>query len=359
MKLLICTQKVDKEDDVLGFFHSWLDEIAKHYQSVVVICLERGRYILPKNVKVLSLGKEEFNRFTPYVNRPIKKLLYLLRFYRYLWQIRNDYNKVLVHMNPEYLVLGGLSWRIKKRKIALWYTHKQVNLKLRIAEKLANTVFTASEESFCLPSKKLKIVGHGIDINYFQPDINKKPNEIFKIIYVGRLSKIKNQLLLLKAINILNQAGVKNILVKLIGGAKRKYDKEYLLLLNKFVKENKLEQFVEFPGGIPYKNIVYQYREADLSINLCPTGGMDKVVLESMACQVPAIVLNKTFKPDFKEYCEQLILEKEDPEELAEKINNFIKMDINGRQQIGRRLRQQVVDNYSLDKTISKIINEL
>jgi len=32
MKLLILTQKVDIDDDVLGFFHGWLEEFAKNVE---------------------------------------------------------------------------------------------------------------------------------------------------------------------------------------------------------------------------------------------------------------------------------------------------------------------------------------
>ena len=59
MKILICTQKVDLNDDILGFFHSWIAEFAKQCEKVTVICLYKGEYDLPGNVKVLSLGKEK------------------------------------------------------------------------------------------------------------------------------------------------------------------------------------------------------------------------------------------------------------------------------------------------------------
>ncbi len=52
MKLLILTQKVDINDDVLGFFHRWILEFAKHYEYITVIALEIGEYNLPENVKV-------------------------------------------------------------------------------------------------------------------------------------------------------------------------------------------------------------------------------------------------------------------------------------------------------------------
>jgi hypothetical protein len=59
MKLLIITQKIDKNDPVLGFFHNWVKKFSENYESVNVICLYKGEYDLPKNVRVFSLGKEK------------------------------------------------------------------------------------------------------------------------------------------------------------------------------------------------------------------------------------------------------------------------------------------------------------
>ena len=58
MRLLVFTQKLDSGDPVLGFFHTWLKELASRLESIEVICLEMGVFNLPKNVTVYSLGKE-------------------------------------------------------------------------------------------------------------------------------------------------------------------------------------------------------------------------------------------------------------------------------------------------------------
>jgi len=39
MKILILTQKIDKNDDILGFFHGWVAEFAQHCEKVTVIAL--------------------------------------------------------------------------------------------------------------------------------------------------------------------------------------------------------------------------------------------------------------------------------------------------------------------------------
>ena len=58
MRLLICTQAIDKNDPILGFFHRWVIEFAKHFEHISVICLREGTHTLPENVSVYSLGKE-------------------------------------------------------------------------------------------------------------------------------------------------------------------------------------------------------------------------------------------------------------------------------------------------------------
>ena len=107
MRLLIITQKVDKNDPILGFFHRWIEEFAKHCESVIVICLQKGEYNLPQNVKVLSLGKESKH----------SNIRYIVCFYMYLWQERNNYDSVFVHMNQEYVILGACFWKLWYKKV--------------------------------------------------------------------------------------------------------------------------------------------------------------------------------------------------------------------------------------------------
>jgi hypothetical protein len=72
--LLVVCQKVDEDDDLLGFFVGWIREFAKNFEKVFVITLAKGKYDLPSNVEVYSLGKE----------RGDSKFVQLFRFYKYL-----------------------------------------------------------------------------------------------------------------------------------------------------------------------------------------------------------------------------------------------------------------------------------
>lgn len=131
MKLLICTQKVDRNDSILGFFHRWIEEFAKHAEKITVICLYEGEHALPENVSVYSLGKEEGKG----------RLTYLLRFYQIIWSKRAEYDTIFAHMNPEYIVLGGLLWRALRKKIGLWYAHGSTSAPLYCKCVLAPTFY--------------------------------------------------------------------------------------------------------------------------------------------------------------------------------------------------------------------------
>lgn len=348
MKLLIITQKVDINDDVLGFFHGWIEEFSKHCEKLTVICLEQGKFSLPQNVEILSLGKETGE----------SRLKYIWRFYKNILQKRNGYDQVLVHMNAEYVILGGIFWRLSGKNVSLWYLHKAVSFKLWLAEKIVDNIFTAAQASFQIKSQKIKIVGHGIDIKKFIP--RPEANQQNKIIYVGRISQIKNQALLIKAANLLvNKNKLTNIKVDLIGGAITDKDEKYLKYLKRLVKELNLENYISFIGSVANREIVNYYNQADLSINLCPTGGVDKAVLESMACAVPAVALNQAFIDIFGEYEGLLILRQADEVELADRIFRVMNLSKADKKHLGEALRKIIVNRFSLENLVNNIIKNI
>lgn len=343
MKLLIVTQKVDKNDAILGFFHRWVEEFAKHCEKVSVICLEEGVHDLPENVRVYSLGKES-GKF---------KLLYLLRFYKFILSLRKEYDSVFVHMNPEYVVLAGDLWRLMGKRIALWYTHREKNLKLRLAEQIAHIVFTASKESFTLPSKKLKIVGHGIDTNAFICPSYKGPSDRIRLIQVGRITLIKHCENAIEALTLLEDKYV----LRFIGAPHTKADQEYFENLNKLIAAKNLSDRVEFSGIIPNKDLAREYCEADATLNLVPTGGVDKAVLESMAAGRIALSSNQAFADYFGPHKDMLLLRDNKPEMVAAALRSIFE---SGRaEEITAYLTKTATSKASVGFLISNIIKEL
>lgn len=272
MKLLIVTQAVDTEDPVLGFFVRWIEEFAKHIERIEVICLKEGKHSLPANVRVHSLGKER---------GAASRAAYTFRFLSLAWRFRRDYDAVFVHMNPEYVVLGGLFWRLWGKKIALWYTHKSVNIKLRIAVFFSHIVFTASKESFRLRTKKLHVMGHGIDTDFFSPDAGVSRGGW--ALSVGRLMRSKRHDL---AIRMAVQES------KELHIAGEGPERERLRVL-----ASELGARVHFLGGLTHAQLRDEYRKAAYLIHTSETGSLDKVVLEALACGLSVSTNDPALKP--------------------------------------------------------------
>lgn len=345
MKLLILTQRVNKNDSVLGFFHCWLEEFAKKFEYIIVICLEQGEYRLPGNVKILTLGKE----------KGANKIKYIYRFFKYIWQERENYESVFVHMNQEYVILGGFLWRILGKKISLWYAHGHVSLSLKVAEKITHIIFTSTISGCRLRSKKIRVIGQGIDVHHFNIQDGKlRDKEEFYISSIGRISPSKNYETLIRAIELCK---IDNLRVNIVGGPATNKDKEYFLSIKQLVREKGLEKIIKFTDAVANKDIVDYLHNSDLFVNMGLTGSLDKAILEAMACGLIVLTCNEALFEVLGNYKNQLIYKKGDVNQLAEKIKYFYQMSVEGRKKIGMDLRKIVVNNHSLDNFVNKILN--
>jgi glycosyltransferase involved in cell wall biosynthesis len=346
MKLLILTQKVDIDDPILGFFHRWIEEFVKRCQNVTVICLQKGEYHLPENVKVLSLGKEKYLRYS----HIIRRLVSLYRFYKYIWQERKNYDAVFVHMNQEYIILGGFLWRFLGKKIAFWYNHQHGNLITKLVSIIANLVFYTSPFAFTSRFKNAKIMPAGIDTELFKKNenIQKISNSI---LYLGRISPVKNVDVLIEAAKLLDKEGT-DFILNIVGEAGEK-DKEYFEEIKKISKSLEESGKIKFWGVIPNYKTPEIYNQNEVFINLSPSGLFDKTILEAMSCETITIVSSKAFQgvlPDF------LIFKENDAKDLKDKINGMLNRTKEEKREICKKIRKYVVENHNLDILIDKII---
>ena len=337
--------------------HGWIEKFAEKFEQLVVICLQKGEHNLPKNVKVYSLGKEKLE-IGNWKLEIFKKLKYIFNFYRYIWQERKNYDTVFVHMNPIYVILGGLFWKLRHKKISLWYAHGHADWRLKLAERIANIIFTSTKEGFRIKSRKVKIIGQGIDVEKFKP-IAKKENRVFKIISIGRISPSKDYETLIKAIKELEELNDNNLEVKIIGGPSLSEDEVYLKELKELIKRKRLGQILRFIGPRPNRDVIEFFQTADLFVSMGLTGSLDKVLLETMACGLPVLTCNEALENVLEKYSEVLMYPKKDFKALAKKIEFFIKLDNKNKEALSKDLRQIVVENHSLNDLIKKISSAL
>ena len=355
-KLLFITQKVDKNDDVLGVYHRWIECLGEKIDKLNVICLYEGRNELSPKIGVFSLGKEIADLRG--IKRGFTRIKYIFRFYEYIFSLRNKYDTVFVHMNPIYIILGGLFWKLYGKKVFLWYNHPMGNLTAKIGIVLADKVFCTSPQSFSAKYKKTQLMPAGIDTEIFRkiPEVQRIEN---RILCLGRISPIKKIEYLIEAVKILDKNGLDFELL-VVGSPVSNSDKLYYENLIKLSGDLIGKRKIVFNPSVPNYKTPEIYNSASVYINLTPSGSLDKAILEAMACRLPAIVTNTAFENIFtNELREEFIFKNEDSNDLAGKLSSFMVKDSSSKERIGEDMRGIVIQKHSLTILINKIMRYL
>ena len=272
-KLLFITQKIHEKDDDLAFVILWVNEFRRQGVDVQVICLEKGEY--KGDIPVYSLGKENG---VGKIGRVIKFLSLILKL---------KYNRVFVHMNPEYVTLGGWYWFLTRKSVYLWYTHYTMHIHLWLSGILCRRMFAATKQS--LPQyegKEKKVVtGHGIDIEYWTGEINKvgfndikkkkeENKKLTNLLAVHRLCRSKHLDITIKALTYLPD----KYTLTVYG---RDVEKDYVAELHSLVQELGLESRVKFMGPVPMEELIGVYGKFDVMVNMAGET-IDKTMVEGM-----------------------------------------------------------------------------
>lgn len=368
MKILIITQKVDREDPILGFFHNWILKLSEKFEEISVICLEKGSCDLPKNVEIFSLGKNQkyesgIMNYSPDSFRDSKlagelcrKAKYVFNFYKYILKERNNYDKIFVHMNQEYVLLGGFIWKILGKKVFMWRNHPNGNLMTQITVWLSDKVFCTSSRSFTAKFKKTEIMPVGIDTNVFrlEPKIQNPKSRKIRILFISRMSPIKKPDLLIEALDILNQKGI-NFEANFYGDPLPKDGNYYNSLKNR-TKELGLDNKINFYKSVPNYKTPKIYSEHNIYVNLTAAGSFDKTILEAAVCGCLLVVVNESLAGEIDD---KMITKNDKAEGVAERINHWLKANNDERKDASEKLQEYVLKNHSLNALIKKLCIEI
>ncbi|MFA5841387.1 MAG: glycosyltransferase family 4 protein [Candidatus Paceibacterota bacterium] len=339
IRLLIITQKVDRNDPILGFFHRWIEEFSKSCEKITVICLGEGEYSLPGNIKVLSLGKEG----------GVSGFVYLFRFYKYIFEERKNYDVVFVHMNQEYVLLGGLPWQFMGKKIMMWRNHPGGGFLTDMAVFLSNKVFCTSNQSYTARFKKTQIMPVGIDTSFFT---DKKGERIKNsLLILGRIAPVKKQELIIDALKILREKGT-SFTAHFIGDALPK-DSDYYDMLQKKASEASMSESVSFKKSVSNMETPDIYNKFEIFINATPSGSLDKTIFEAMACGALPMTSNKSLIGVIDQ---RSIFEEDNANDLAEKIKELFILNDEEKNIYRIKNRDFVVDDHSLKSLVEKVV---
>ncbi len=338
-KILVLTQKADKDDPVMGFFHRWIIEFSRHYESVVVICLEKGNYDFPPHVKVCSLGKEERQ----------SRLQYLIHFYWYIITERKNYDAVFVHMNQEYVILGYAFWKLLGKKIYMWRNHVHGTLRTKLAILMSTRVFCTSSFSYTAKYKKTIIMPVGIDTDMFERKQGIKKISR-SILFLGRIAPIKKPDFLLVALQQMKKKAV-NFTASFYGEPSPK-DVAYYEGLKEKTREYGLSGNVVWQPAISNDFTVKIYNMHEICVNLSPDGLYDKTIFEAMATETLMMASNNNLREIIQE---DFIFEEGNAAELAHRLTKLLDLSEEYKKEYGKKLRNVVIEKHSLKKLFDKL----
>ena len=335
MKLLIVTQKVDRTDPILGFFHAWIIAFASACESVTVIGQFVSQYDLPGNVTVVSLRKEQRRSTSSQVRR----------FWKLLLKHRKDYDCVLVHMTPIWILLGAPIWILLRKPLYLWYEIKRGSWRLSAALLFVRKVFAATEHGLPSVSKKQVITGHGIDIDRFVPAPGTR--ESGHLVAVGRITGIKHYEHILRVLCDLPE----HTRLTIAGGTVTKEDKKVERELKEMMYRLHIADRVEM-GWVAPDDMPLLLQRADLMLH-ASQGGLDKAVLQAMACGTPVVSTSEAATAVLPSMLQAT------PETLGEKVKHILDLPPSEREQLSGELRNVVKNDHSLTECVSKLVSAM
>lgn len=294
--LLLCNFEVDTNSKVLAFACDWINEISNQFENVIVLTLNYNTTTkLNKNVYVFSVNSKQKSK----VNT-IASIYCLLLKIHFSYMITGYF----IHMAHIFAPFLYPFAKLRNKKILLWYAHKAVPLSLILSEKLVDKIFSVSSQSFKLKSKKFTPIGHGIDTeNRFKLKIPDP--ELVRITSIGRITKVKNTDLIIKAFYEV-QKSHQNLVLELAGSPVTLADNHFKKQLQDFINRNFTQDKVRFLGDINYSKVPELYNSSRLTINV-GDGALDKAIIESLASGTPVITTNDSAKELFHLYDQKTI----------------------------------------------------
>jgi len=350
--LLLFNLAMDEADPILGFAIEWVNALASQSRRVSVITMRAGRFRVRENVTVQSVGGES----------GVPKAQRVARFYRLLARMISTQRADVCfsHMMPKFSALGGPLLKAAGIPLVTWYTHPKCTMWLRAAHFMSDRVVTAFANTYPYKRDKLRVIGHAVDTGLFSlaPSGPLQP----RILYVGRLSPVKNVDVLLEAFaRVLKKRNLSETQLRIIGHAPTR-DRGYSEHLRNCARDLGIADSVEWIPGVPHAKLGDEYRSATVHVNLAASGFGDKVALESMSCGVPSIVATRDFEQVLGDERGLLLTPPRDVDTLTDRMATILTMSPNDRAHIGRALRRSVEHGHSLStlpRRIAEVVHEV
>ena len=262
--------------------------------------------------------------------------------------------KTLVHCHRNNEIMKMLWYRFLGAKFTLIATRhaetKPSRLTLFLLKKADKVVTLIKSMSQNLGIKNT-IVGHGVRVDEFIPDSNKKLKNVSQekiILNAGRVRKAKGQVVLLEASKVLKNH--QNWALVIVGQVDKP---EFLEELKLIAKKHEIENQVYFVDET--RDIISYYQAAKIVVAPSFSEGFSLVTTEAMSCEC-SVIATKNVGVHSELITHQkngYLFKAGNIVELENLLSKSIKEEI---PHLGKQARTEVVENWSAKKEAESLI---
>lgn len=195
----------------------------------------------------------------------------------------------------------------------------------------------------------------GVDLEAFACKERAASPEL-RVVSVGRLVDIKGFDLLIDAVAILRDRGIR-LRVEIVGEGPLRGD------LQRKIDGSGVGEIVELVGAVPPDAVAARLRAADVFVLPCrvdASGNRDSmpvVIKEAMASCVPVVATSVAGVPEMVDDDVGRLVPPEDAAAIADALEEFQRLEPSARQAMGARARGRVDHRFNLETETQKLVS--
>lgn len=191
---------------------------------------------------------------------------------------------------------------------------------------------------------QFQVMPLGIDTETFSP--RQRNNQNIELLFVGRISRLKQIELCLEAVSYLLKNQGKNVKLRVVGPVS---DDSYFTELKAMATKLKITDNIDFVGMVAHEHLVSYFQKADLLLLPSAHESFGMVMIEAMACGAPVAALKGAGGPDeiVEDRINGILTTKES---FSKRVLEFVQSE--DKQNIMRHnARKMVEQKWSLEQT--------
>jgi glycosyltransferase involved in cell wall biosynthesis len=339
VKLVFVTQELDPEHPALAQSIDLVQALAERVDELSVVT-RRVRTELPANATALTFDSG---------TRIGRTLSYELAFAT----ATRDADAALVHMVPQFALLGAPIAKVRRIPLMLWYTHWHASRALAAATRVVDVALSVAPSSYPVHTSKLRAIGHAIDVDRFRADAPAEHDGPLRLLALGRTARWKGLSTLLDALALVEE----EVHLDLYGPSLTDDERAHRAELERRIESGRLPATLHEPVARDRVPALIGSVDAVVSPNEPRSGlTLDKAVFEAAACARPVVSTSPAFAQLLGGLPLELIAPERDPAALAAVLDGIARAPVAERASLGAELRSRVVAHHSLQHWADAVI---